>query len=263
MPERSLDELARELDAPAERIHEVLMRTLARLPRARYYVFRIASDTSGTPATPEHPRTVAAFPSPDDALAFAQRNGYAASTPIRPLPTRELLALTLSDPTIGALLFVEGTGIDEAGGSLPRGIKISREDLLAEIARPEMGVKELTAAAYDQLQFGVDFAARGTFRAALTAAVEAVVAGYRPPPGSLDTGSRSVFATSEVEMWLRRNGFPRATQRRWVSVAGEGGWHGAEELYEIDCGAEQRLFVQLLIYSDGQRQYIGHVVVTS
>lgn len=262
MVEPNLDELARELDAPAERIHEVIMGTLARLPRAKYYIFRIASDASRTPASPEQPRTVVAFPSPDDALAFAQRNGHAASAPIRPVPTRELLALTLSDPAIGTLLFAEGTGIDEARGGLPRGIKVSRESLLAEIARPGMGVTELTAAAYDRLQFGVDFAARGAFRAAMTAAVEAVVASYRPPPGSLDTGSRSVFATGEVEVWLRRNGFPHATQRRWVSVAGEGGWHGAEELYEIDCGTEQRLFVQLLIYSDGRRQYIGHVVVT-
>ena len=122
---------------------------------------------------------------------------------------------------------------------------------------------ELSAAAYDRLQFGVDFARRGAFRAALAEAVEAVVAGYVPPPGSLDEGPRSIYATTVVEEWLRAHGFPKAGQRRWISVAGQPEWHGAEELCELDCGTEARLFVQLLIFGDGERQLIGQVVVTS
>ncbi len=74
---------------------------------------------------------------------------------------------------------------------------------------------ELSAAAYDRLQFGVDFARRGAFRAALAEAVEAVVAGYVPPPGSLDEGPRSIYATTVVEEWLRAPVFPRR-----ASVAG-------------------------------------------
>lgn len=122
---------------------------------------------------------------------------------------------------------------------------------------------ELTAAAYDRLQFGVDFSRRGAFRAALAEAVEVVVAGYVPPPGSLDQGPRSIYATTVVEEWLRAHGFPKADQRRWISVAGQPEWQGAEELCEIDCGTEARLFVQLLIFGDGERQSIGPVVVTS
>ena len=122
---------------------------------------------------------------------------------------------------------------------------------------------ELTAEEFDALQFGVDFARRGAFRAALAEAVEAVVVSYTPPPGSLDRGPRSVFATGAVEEWLLHNGFPRAAQRRWIAVAGLPEWGGAEELVEIDCGTAQRLFVQLLIDSDGIRQTIGRVLVTS
>lgn len=127
---------------------------------------------------------------------------------------------------------------------------------------PETPV-ELTAAAYDRLQFGVDFVRRGAFRAALAEAVEAVVAGYVPPPGSLDSGSRSIYATTVVEEWLRTHGFPDAVQRRWVNVAGLPEWRGAEEVCEIDCGTEASLLVQLPILSDGVRQSIDRVIVTS
>ena len=122
---------------------------------------------------------------------------------------------------------------------------------------------ELTAAAYDQLRFGVDFARRGAFRAALAEAIEAIVAGYVPPEGSLDSGPRSIYATTVVEEWLQTHGFPHAAQRRWVRVAGQPQWHGAEELCEIDCGTEASLLVQLLIGSDGIRQSIERVIVTS
>ena len=122
---------------------------------------------------------------------------------------------------------------------------------------------ELSAAAYDQLRFGVDFVRRGAFRAALAEAVEVVVADYVPPSGSLDRGPRSIYATTVVEEWLRTHGFPHADQRRWINVAGQPEWQGAEELCEIDCGTEARLFVQLLIFWDGERQSIGPVVVTS
>lgn len=122
---------------------------------------------------------------------------------------------------------------------------------------------ELTAEAYDRLQFGIDFQRRGTFRAALAEAVEALVAAYVPPEGSLDAGPRSIYATTIVEEWLRAHGFPEATQRRWVRVAGHPQWPGVEELCEIDCGTEASLLVQLPIISDGTRQLLDHAIVTS
>jgi hypothetical protein len=126
-----------------------------------------------------------------------------------------------------------------------------------------MSETPLNADAYDALQFGVDFARRGAFRAALAEAVDAIITAYNPPPGSLDSGPRSVYATTVVEGWLVEHGFPRARQSRWVNVAGRPEWGDAEELCEIDCGTENRLFVQMLIGSDGIRQTIERVLVTS
>ncbi len=122
---------------------------------------------------------------------------------------------------------------------------------------------DLSAAAYDTLQFGVDFARRGAFRAALTAAVETIIAGYEPPTGSLDSGPRSIYAIPVVEEWLRAHGFPDADQRRWVSVARDPQWRGHEELCEIDCGTANSLLVQLPIARAGDRQLLGQVIVTS
>lgn len=122
---------------------------------------------------------------------------------------------------------------------------------------------ELTAANYDALQFGVDFARRGAFRAALAEAVNAVIDAYTPPRGALDERPRAIFAATVVEDWLRTHGFPHADQRRWIDVKYQPEWGRAEELCEIDCGTANSLLVQLLIERDGDRQRIGEVRVTS
>ena len=266
MPEGSLEELSRLFGIPAQRVDEVIEHTCAGLPQDRYYVFRIGGDARSAPASPERPRTIAAFPTPDDALAFAQRNGYAKSAQIRPVQAHELVKLLLRDATIGTVLFLHPTTGAESRRGFPPGVRLTRQSLvdqLREAPSPPLLPADLSAKAYDELQFGVDFVRRGAFRAALTQAVEAVVDSYRPPPGSLDEGPRSIYGTSAVEAWLREHGFPRAAQRRWITLAGQMGWDGAEELCEIDCGTRQRLVVQLLIYLEGERQYIGRVVVTS
>jgi hypothetical protein len=127
----------------------------------------------------------------------------------------------------------------------------------------QSSIGELSARAYNALQFGADFTRRGVFRAALAEAIEAVIEQYVPPPGSLDRGVRSIFSATIVEEWLRTHGFPQAVQRRWIDVSDWPEWGGAEELYEISCGTELSLLVQLPIHRAGARQYIGRVVVTS
>lgn len=119
----------------------------------------------------------------------------------------------------------------------------------------------LTAAAFDALQFGADFKRRAQFRVDLAERVNAVVDAYVPPEGALDAGPRAIFATTVVEQWLREHGFPKADQHRWVDVAHDPRWGGAEELCEIDCGTESSLLVQLLVERDGDRQRIGEVRV--
>ncbi len=263
MASTSLDDLAHELNVPAAQIVELIERTCARLPQQRYYVFRVGPDSRGTGGSADRPRTIAAFPSPDDALAFAQRNGYTVSAQLRPIAAVDLVKLLLRDAKVGTVLFLQSLSGDEQVRGFPPGVSVTRQGMLEQLAPGGRTQIELTAKAFDTLQFGVDFRRRGAFRVALTEAVDAVVASYVPPPGSLDSGPRSVYATSVVEGWLRENGFPHAMQRRWIDVAGEPTWDGADELCEIDCGTQQRLLVQLLIHTDGERQFIGRVVVTS
>ncbi len=258
-----MDDLAQQLDATPEQVVQLIDRTCAALPQQSYYVFRVRSDNRGVTAGPDRPRTIAAFPSPDDALAFAQRNGYAKSAQLRPITASELVKLLLRDPGVGAVLFLRSMSGDHQARGFPPGTRVTRQSLLDQLISGSDPNVELTAKAFDALQFGVDFGRRGAFRSALTEAIEAVVASYIPPPGSLDRGPRSVYATGEVEAWLRAHGFPHAHQRRWITVQGEPGWNGADELCEIDCGTHQRLLVQLLIYSGDERQYIGRIVVTS
>ena len=257
-----LQDLASQFEIPVEQMHALVDRTCARIPQEQYYIFRVSAENGGAPGS-ARPRTIAAFPTPDDALAFAQRNGYAVSAQLRQASASDLITSLLRDPMVSTVLFLPATNGDERPRSSPPAVTITRQSLIDQLHPGEIEKVALTAKAFDTLQFGVDFARRGAFRAALTEAVEAIVTGYTPPPGSLDSGPRSVYATNAVETWLRDHGFPHAHQRRWVNVAGEPGWNGAEELYEIDCGTEQRLLVQLLIHSDGARQFIGRVVVTS
>jgi len=263
MASTSVEELARQLNVDPERVNRLIDRTVLDLPQKTYYVFRTSSERGRGGPEMQRPRTIAAFPSPDDALSFAQRNGYAVSAQTRTLSARELLKLMLRDPKVSSILFLQPMSGDNNVRGFPPGVTVTRQSLLDQLQNSHAAPAELTAKAYDALQFGVDFGRRGAFRAALTEAVENVVAEYVPPEGSLDRGPRSVFATGAVEQWLREHGFPHARQRRWANVADEYGWNGADELYEIDCGTEQRLLVQLLIHNQDDRQYIGRVIVTS
>ncbi len=259
----SVEELGRQLDVNPELVAGLIDQTCARLPQQTYWVFRTQGQRSSETGSRDQSRTIAAFPSPDDALSFAQRNRYPRSAQTRAISARELLNLVLRDPQIGTVLFLNSLSSDPAVRGFPPGVTIRREELIKQLHSGQTLPVELTAKAFDALQFGVDFGRRGAFRAALTEAVEQVVADYVPPEGSLDRGPRSVYATGAVEHWLRAHGFPHARQRRWIDVADRREWNGADELVEIDCGTEQSLLVQLLIHNADERQYIGRVIVTS
>jgi hypothetical protein len=253
-------ELAHSLHTTPDRLEELLEHTVRSLPQHTYYVFRTAHAAY-------QPRTVAAFPTPDDALAFAQRNGYGPGVQLRAVSAEELVVQMLLDATLGTVIF-ERSPADGNGGTTNVGLTVHRRSLLAQLndaAVPASDkLNDLSAKAYDQLQFGVDFAERAAFRVALTQAVEQVVAEYRPPSGSLDEGPRSIFAAPVVEQWLREHGFPHAHQRRWVSVANDQRWGGAVEVCELDAGSLNHLLIQLVIHADDSgRQYIKWVNVTA
>jgi hypothetical protein len=285
MPATSINELAASLGTTPEHLRVVVQQTLRQLPRSRYYVFRVTGDRPVSPGARDQPRTVAAFPSPDDALAFAQRNGFSSNAQLRPVAAADLVLRMLSDASIGWVLFLQTTSGSSRG--FGPGLKLARDKLIAELRNPavveqtaapvtteekqmermELPMTEgddLTAANYDALQFGVNFTRRAEFRVALAQAVDQVVDQYQPPEGSIDRGPRSIFATTAVEEWLRKQGFPHAFQRRWIDVADDERWGDAIELCEIDCGTQNHLLVQLLIHQDDEgRQYIKQVNVTA
>ncbi len=283
MPTPSMSELAVTLGTTPERLRTVVKQRLSQLPRTHYYVFRITSEQRASAPARNEPRMIAAFPTPDDALAFAQRNGYGSNAQLRSVAAADLLLRMLTDPNIGTILFVrDNTGETERG--FGPALKLKRANLVAELQvtsalsateaaelaneSPDQALsyplEELTAQHYDALQFGVNFTLRAEFRVALAQAVEQVVDAYRPPVGSVDTGPRSIFATAAVEAWLKEHGFPHAYQRRWIDVADDPAWGGAVELCEIDGGTANRLLVQLAIHEDASgRQYINRVNVTA
>lgn len=265
MSHSSLNEFAATLNTTPERLRAVIQRTLARVPRSQYYVFRITGGQKPQRSEASPPRTIPAFPSPDDALSFAQRNGYGSNAQLRAVATRDLISWMLSDAGIGTVLFIsEHTGEIESG--FGPNLKLTRAELIEQLdtEQPnEPKAIELSAKQYDALQFGVNFKDRAEFRVALTQAVEQVVDSYVPPEGSLDRGSRSIYAATAVERWLQENGFPHAHQRHWLDVADDPQWGGAVELVEIDGGTHKHLLVQLLIHVDETgRQYIKQVIVT-
>jgi hypothetical protein len=267
MSHSSLNEFAATLNTTPERLRSVIQQTLARVPRSQYYVFRITGGQKPQRSESSPPRLIPAFPTPDDALSFAQRNGYGSNAQLRPVATRDLVAWMLSDEGIGTVMFIsEHTGEIESG--FGPGLKITRAELIDQLVAPQppesaTGQIELSAKHYDALQFGVNFKDRAEFRVALTQVVEQVVDSYIPPEGSLDRGPRSIYAATAVERWLQENGFPHAHQRRWIDVADDPQWGGAAEMVEIDGGTHKHLLVQLLIHVDTTgRQYIKQVIVT-
>lgn len=287
----SLQELAAHLGTTPARLREVIRQTISRLPRARFYVFRVTGRSGAAPSEERRVRMIPAFPSPDDALQFAQRNNYGSSAQIRAISAADLLLRMCSDPSIGSVLFIRESPAPGQQGFGP-GLKVERDRFLVQFDAPldpadqiaglespseaaelpsdldaspteQVAGFDLTAKGYDALQFGVDFTDRAEFRVALTQAIEEVVESYRPPQGGLDSGPRSIYATSAVEEWLKTHGFPHAFQRRWIDVAGDPAWGGAAELCEIDAGTSNHLLIQLLIHVDDTgRQYIGRVNVT-
>lgn len=264
----SVDELAAQLGTSAERLRTVVKQAIKRLAHQHYYVFRITAQGQAERPPSNRPRTIAAFPTPDDALAFAQRNGYGSNAQLRRVAAADLLARMLEDSGIEAIMFQREMSNAPTRGFGP-GIKLTRAALLDQLRAADLPTdqpsapRELSAAQYDSLHFGVDFTERAEFRVALAQAVEDIVATYEPPAGSIDRGPRSIFATTAVEIWLKTHGFPHAHQRRWIDVAGDPMWGGALELCEIDAGTQNHLLIQFFIYEDETgRQYIKRINVT-
>ena len=104
-----------------------------------FYVFWIGgSSARGTP--PQRSRTLLAFPTPDSAFAFAQRNNLIAGPSklrLRRLHLTQLFLAVLRETSIVEILLVHDTDNLRSAGQLPDGITIERATLLQSLHTSE------------------------------------------------------------------------------------------------------------------------------
>lgn len=148
MPGTTITELATTLGTTPQHLRDVVKRTLARLPRRQYYVFRITSSQQASAPVRTQPRMIPAFPTPDDALSFAQRNGYGSNAQLRSLSAADLIGNMLSDAMIGSVLFLHEHSGTERSGFGP-GLKINRTELIENLQSTASLVQEQATPEHD------------------------------------------------------------------------------------------------------------------
>jgi hypothetical protein len=124
--------------------HAPALAALAAELRARagadsYYIFWFSGGARGGSATPGRERLLIGFPTPDAALAFAQRSvrrDEEERPRLRRLTLAQLLAAMLREPAIAALLLVSESAAAPPPGRLPHGLRFERAELLARLERP-------------------------------------------------------------------------------------------------------------------------------
>jgi hypothetical protein len=113
----------------------------ARAGAERFYIFWTSGGGAGASAGARQ-RTLLAFPTPDAALAFAQRNGLgrpAEQPRLRRFGLLQLIEAMLREPAIGALILVADDEPAPAG-QLPRGARVERAELLRRLAGGDEGL---------------------------------------------------------------------------------------------------------------------------
>lgn len=129
-----LDTLAAEQGLDPVALRVALNDLRGRSGRDAFYIFWTAGGGSGRGVAGRE-RTLLAFPSPDAALTFAQRNRLTKppdAPRLRRLSLAQLLRVMLREPAIGALHLVYDLEElpDYPAGQLPPGLILSREQLL-------------------------------------------------------------------------------------------------------------------------------------
>lgn len=105
---------------------------------AAYYVFWFAAPAAaGRPSPPARERTLVAFPTPDAALAFAQRGvrrDPGEPPRLRRLTLGQLLGAVLREPAIAALLLASEEPPPDEPGLLPAGLRLPRDEIARRCA---------------------------------------------------------------------------------------------------------------------------------
>jgi hypothetical protein len=127
--------MADEYGVDAAAVRELLAAVRERAGADHFYVFWTAGGAAKSPGVSRE-RTLLAFPTPDAALAFAQRNRLqGADRPrLRRLEIIQLVGAALRAPAIVAILFVSDEGDPGLpAGQLPPGLRIARDELLRSL----------------------------------------------------------------------------------------------------------------------------------
>ena len=126
---------AAEYDITLATARQLLDELRAQAGAERFYIFWTTGGGAGAGASGRK-RTLLAFPTPDTALAFAQRNrlgGQGEQPRLRRFALLQLLQAMLREPAILALLLVADDDPPPAG-QLPRGTRIERAELQRRLA---------------------------------------------------------------------------------------------------------------------------------
>jgi len=115
--------------------HDLLAALRAESGASWFYVFWFAGGGSRPSASAGHIRRLLAFPTPDAALAFAQRNQLAGGggPRLRRLSLARLLLAVLREPAIGALVLAYEAPEPPPPGQLPVGVVLERAALLERL----------------------------------------------------------------------------------------------------------------------------------
>ena len=125
---------AAEYETTLEATRALLDELRAQAGAERFYIFWTTAGVGASAGARK--RTLLAFPTPDAALTFAQRNGLGSpgeQPRLRRFALLQLLQAMLREPAISALILAADDDSPPAG-QLPRGQRIERAELLRRLA---------------------------------------------------------------------------------------------------------------------------------
>lgn len=129
-----LQGLAERYKLDATLLQAQLQTIIQQTGRQEFFIFRSAGQAGSNATATSRRRTLLAFPSPDTAVSFAQRNRlFDPSQPVRTrrLHVLQLIEATLRDPDVIMLVLADDTNVN--AGHLPSGLQLRRDQLLTQL----------------------------------------------------------------------------------------------------------------------------------
>lgn len=141
MIDELLVQVATLLGCQQQQINDLVAAVAARLSHGAYYLYIVnpSSGGGGAGGGGQKTRTLPAFATSDDALAFAQYSQAPEVPRVRAFAVDRLLLKLLKDERLEAIIFLEQPIERRSYRSQPGAVTITRQGLLAElgVANPE------------------------------------------------------------------------------------------------------------------------------